>query len=414
VRKIKYKRAAKLLFNTAVITSLLFCLVFLGLIYKYKDEKSPGQIIDSAYYRIFGLPSVQWDSATPDTEGLSNNRLEELGKILEKHDTYALLIIRGGNIVFERYKHNQGKIRKYSTAAMAKAVTAVPVLLTTLSEGRINLDDPLWKYYPEMKNDPVRSQILIKHLIYHTSGIEDVDFYAGKQGMLSGWKAEYYDHPGKRFLYSMTVAPVKFTPDTREEYAGIGYYALAYATTRSIQGLEADNIDAYLRENIMRPLEIPDTSWNISYGKSYPVDDMNLYAFGSGAMYTARASARIGELMLNKGAWRGKNLIDPGLIDQILALDTNAPDIVSENHGWTLNINHRWSSLPADAFAGLGGGHQITLVVPSLDLIVVRYGKSFHGDDNIYQGDIYTTALDDKFFKPLVDCIIGPSSRMSQ
>jgi CubicO group peptidase (beta-lactamase class C family) len=72
---------------------------------------------------------------------------------------------------------------------MAKAVTAVPVLLTALSEGRINLDDPLWKYYPKLKNDPVRSQILIIHFIYHTSEIEDVDFYAGKQGILSGWKA---------------------------------------------------------------------------------------------------------------------------------------------------------------------------------------------------------------------------------
>jgi CubicO group peptidase (beta-lactamase class C family) len=412
MQKIKHKRATKLLFSAVIVTSLLLCLGFLGLIYKYKGEKSPGQIINSAYYKVFGLPSMQWDSVTPVTEGLDINKLEELGKILETYNTHALLIIRGGNIVFERYKNNQ--VKKYSTAAMAKAVTAVPVLLAALSEGRINLDDPLWKYYPKLKNDPVRSQILIKHLVYHTSGIEDVDFYAGKQGILSGWKAEYYDHPGKRFLYSMTVAPVKFTPGTREEYAGIGYYALAYAATRSIQGLEADNIEDYLRERIMRPLEIPDTSWSISYGKPHSVDDMSLYAFGSGAMYTARASARIGELMLDKGVWKGKNLIDPELIDQILAINTNTPDIVSENHGWTLNINHRWPSLPADAFAGLGGGHQITLVVPSLDLVVVRYGKSFHGDDNIYQGDIYTTALDEKFFRPLIDCIIGPSSRMTQ
>jgi CubicO group peptidase (beta-lactamase class C family) len=156
----------------------------------------------------------------------------------------------------------------------------------------------------------------------------------------------------------------------------------------------------------MRPLEIPDTSWNISYGKSHSVADMSLYAFGSGAIYIAKASARIGELMLNKGAWKGKNLIDPELIDQIFAINTNTQDIVSDNHGWP--------SLPADAFAALGGRHQITLVVPSLDLIVVRYGKSFHGDDNIYQGDIYTTALDEKFFKPLNDCIIGPNPRMTQ
>ena len=118
--------------------------------------------------------------------------------------------------------------------------------------------------------------------------------------------------------------------------------------------------------------------------------------------------------MLNKGEWKGKTLVDSELIDQILAINTNTPDIVSENHGWTLNIKHRWPSLPADAFAGLGGEHQITLVIPSLDLVVVRHGRSFLDIDDINQDDTFTKALDRKLFKPLIDSIIGPSSRMTQ
>jgi CubicO group peptidase (beta-lactamase class C family) len=414
MRTWKYKNATRILFKAVTITSLLLCLGFLGLIFKYMGEKSPSQIIHSAYYKVFGLPSVQWNYAAPETEGLATGKLEELSESLKAYNTHALLIIRGGNIVFERYKNNKSKTSQFSTAAMAKAVTAGPVLLTALSEGRISLDDPLWKYYPKLENDPIRSQILIRHLICHTSGIMNVSFPAGKQGKLTGWKTEYYENPDRRYLDSMTVAPVNFTPGTREEYSGVGYYALAYAVTRSIHGSEPDNIDAYLREKIMRPLGIPDSSWYLSYGKSHLVDGMNLYAFGSGAGYTARASARIGELMLNKGEWKGKTLIDSELIDQILAINTNTPDIVSENHGWTLNIKHRWPSLPADAFAGLGGGHQIILVIPSLDLIVVRHGSSFLDIDDINQDDTFTKALDRKLFKPLIDSIIGPSSRMTQ
>ncbi len=403
----------KVLFNSSIIILLILCLGFIGLVYKYRDEKTASQILTSAYYKIFGLPSVHWDTAQPADEGLSNSTLENLGKSLEAYDTYAFIVIRGGKLVYEKYSGKFRKTTKYSTAAMAKAVTAMPTLLAAMSEGRINLDDPLWNYYPQLKNDPIRSKILIKHLAFHTSGIEDVDFYMGKEGKLSGWKAEYYKNHDGRFLDALTVAPVKFTPGTREEYSGIGYYALAYAVTRSLQNAEYRDIYAYLREKIMRPLEIPDTSWHLSYGKSHSIDGMNLYAFGSGAVFTARACARIGELMLNKGKWKGKTLIDPKLIDQILAINTDTSNMVSENHGWTLNVKNRWPSLPADAYAGLGGGHQITLVIPSQDMVVVRYGRSFHGDDNIFQGEIYTAALDQKFFKPLFESIIGPSSRMA-
>jgi hypothetical protein len=35
-----------------------------------------------------------------------------------------------------------------------------------------------------------------------------------------------------------------------------------------------------------------------------------------------------------------------------------------------------WPEVPRDAFAGAGAGHQLLLVVPSLDLILVRFGES--------------------------------------
>ncbi|MBE7501773.1 MAG: hypothetical protein HS113_16005 [Verrucomicrobiales bacterium] len=56
--------------------------------------------------------------------------------------------------------------------------------------------------------------------------------------------------------------------------------------------------------------------------------------------------------------------------------------------GWS-NQEGDCEALPRDAFFGSGAGHQILLVVPSLDLVVVRFGslldqvdsdpRSFHG-----------------------------------
>jgi len=47
--------------------------------------------------------------------------------------------------------------------------------------------------------------------------------------------------------------------------------------------------------------------------------------------------------------------------------------------GAWLNSGGFWSSLPRDAVVGAGAGHQILLVVPSLDIVVVRLGQAGSG-----------------------------------
>jgi hypothetical protein len=61
-----------------------------------------------------------------------------------------------------------------------------------------------------------------------------------------------------------------------------------------------------------------------------------------------------------------------------------------------------WEHVPKDAFAGAGAGHQILLVVPSLDLIVVRFGSDL-SDDAENEG--FWTAAELKLFNPVMDAI---------
>lgn len=385
---------------------LLLAITSTAVVYLYNDDRSPGELLVAAYHKVFGLPVVPWVSVKPETEGINKARLDEFAKQLALRHTRAFILVRGSHIVFEWYAGNIKKTTKFSTAAMAKAVTAIPVLLSALSENRIKLDDPLWKYYPALEHTALRSQILIRHLAFHTSGIEDVDFNLAREDRLEDWKMDYYKNRSKRFHVALDSAPVNFTPGTRGEYSGVGYYALAYAITKSLQGQQADNLKDYLRTKIMRPLDIPDSSWKLNYGESYLIDGMELYAIGSGATYTARATARIGELMLNNGIWQGRNLLNPEWIDEVLARNTEPGPLISENHGWTLNKQKLWPSLPPDAFAGLGNNHQVILVIPSLDLVMVRHGASLDDDSTDYH-----STLDELLFKPLMETVDGAGSR---
>ena len=82
--------------------------------------------------------------------------------------------------------------------------------------------------------------------------------------------------------------------------------ALAYAVTASLKG---GDIRSLLKDRIFDPLGIPESAWSIGYGRAYEVDGLQLYANWGGASFTARAAARVGQLMMLQGMWNGRELI---------------------------------------------------------------------------------------------------------
>jgi len=391
---------------------LAILVVFLAAAYWPAFRKSLHAVLRR--HRRVPEPHVAWVSANADSEGVSLGALDSLRAGLAAERTQAFLVVRGNHVVYEWYAPTSGPNKRHAMTAMAKAVTGSVALLAVASDGRIALDDPAWKYIPAWKDDPVRSQIRINQLASHQSGLDDVDFFAGDS--LNGWKLTYWQHPEQRFSMAINTAPILFPPGTRVGYSGVGYYALAYALATSLKDAPLHDIRSELRERIMLPLGIPDDDWRLSYGQSYTADGMTLYAIGSGATYTARAAARIGQLILDGGRWRDRWLLDSGLVARSLrpASGLLPPDsggivapLLGASSGWRLNLRRTWPDVPRDALAGIGADHEVILVVPSLDLVMVRFGKALSPDPTQFEAD-----LRDRLLDPLMHAIVGPSSRM--
>jgi len=60
--------------------------------------------------------------------------------------------------------------------------------------------------------------------------------------------------------------------------------------------------------------------------------------------------------------------------------------------------------VPRDAFAGAGAGNQILLVVPSIDLIVVRNGVNLYDPT---EGEGFWAGLEKHLFNPLMESLIS-------
>jgi CubicO group peptidase (beta-lactamase class C family) len=365
-----------------------------------------------------------WQETVPEDVRMSTSALDALCDGLAERGTRSLLVVRHDRIAYEWYAPGRDATQRHYTASLAKALVGGLSLVLALADGRMDVDDPAWKYIPAWRDDPQKHKITIRHLATHSSGVEDAELSREERERalaagntrtqhhmdLPGWKGAFWRREPDPFSVAIHQAPVVFEPGTRYAYSNPGMAALAYAVTASLRDAPQQDIRSLLKEQVMDPIGAPEASWSIGYGRSYEVDGLSLYANWGGGEYTPRAVARVGRLMLRHGEWDGRQLIDPAWVRRALSYaGTPLPDRPSGNPQpgsglcWWTNFDGVWPELPRDAFAGAGAGNQILLVVPCRDLIVVRNGEDLF---DLERGEGFWGGAVRHLFAPLMDAFL--------
>jgi CubicO group peptidase (beta-lactamase class C family) len=353
----------------------------------------------------------RWEIVAPESEGLSRDALEQLRERLEQRGTDAFLVVKRDRLVYEWYapgwEHRDG----HFVASLAKGLVGGISLMLASCDGRIGLDDAVAKHVPEWSGDPERSQVTVRHLATHASGIPHASKTGRAAVTLERWEREFWSLSPDPFSRTIRDAPVLTPPGTAYRYSGPAFAVLTYAVTASLKGAAEDDILTLLDRRIMDPLGIPGSQWSIGYRESFTVDGMDLFPTWGGGEYSARATARVGQFLAHRGEWGGEQLVRKACVDEMMVhADTPRPEGWERRHqplpalGWWSNVEGSWPTAPRDAFAGLGAGHQVLFVVPSLDLVVVRYGTAL-GEDS-WDGD-YWVALEREIIRPVMALVSG-------
>jgi len=363
-----------------------------------------------------------WQQAEPESQGMSGPRLEALRDSLASKQTTGLVLVRNDRIVCEWYAPDYGPDKRHYNASMDKALVAGVSLAVAMSDGRISPDDPACKYIPAWKGHPQKSQITIRHLATHCSGIEnaalklsdeqrraimvEAEIRGRHQADLPGWKGDFWRRERSPFLIARDEAPVIFPPGSQYDYSNPGIGMLCYAVAASLRGAQHEDLLSLLRERIMRAIGIADDDWAIGYGTEYEAQGLKLHAGWGGGSYTARAIARVGRLMLRKGDWQGRQLINPAVVEAAVGYaGTPIPDRTldcqpASGLSWWTNCDGALAWLPRDAFAGMGAGNELLVVIPRLNMIIVRQGEQFTG--RLWAG------ADEHVFRPIMEAILPP------
>jgi CubicO group peptidase (beta-lactamase class C family) len=272
--------------------------------------------------------------------------------------TDAMLVVQGGRIVYERYGEGLTAENTFPSWSKAKSMThALTGLL--VGDGLVDIDAPA--DVPEWRGegDP-RGAITLDQLLRMSSGLKFTEEYDSEQPsdvieMLFG--------SGQADTAAFAANfPLAHEPGAVMAYSSGTTNIIARALARAL-GAHGPDFEAFMRRRLFEPL-----------GMTSPIpkfDDAGTFIGSSFCFCTARDFARFGLLYLRGGVWEDRLLLPEGWVDYARTRTPAAHDN-AEPYGaqWWLGLGGPGS------FSANGYDGQYTVVVPDLDLVLVRHGAT--------------------------------------
>jgi CubicO group peptidase (beta-lactamase class C family) len=328
-----------------------------------------------------------WPTATAESIGLDGERLCGIAARLKETEAnvHAVIIARHGKLVFEQYfpgydepwgmgegRHDFDAMNKHDMRSVSKSMVSLLVGIAIDRELIKSADEPVVKFFPDYSALKTAGwdNITLRHLLTMSSGIQWDENRA--------WKDPQNDEPhlgneADPFRYVLSK-PIATPPDTVWNYNGGGTDLLG----NIIERVSGQSLETFAREALFTPLGISDWEW-MKYRNEH-------VAAAAGLRLRPRDAAKIGQLVLNKGEWAGRQIVSAKWIEQSVTPRFQAIGYF----GGLFYYGQQWwmgRTLSGDkdvkwiAAQGLGG--QRIFIVPELDLVIVTtsglYGSGRQG-----------------------------------
>jgi CubicO group peptidase (beta-lactamase class C family) len=330
-----------------------------------------------------------WTIATPESVGLDGARLCGIRARLREMeaDVHAVVIVRHGRLVFEQYftgydepwgqdggQHTFDVTTKHDLRSASKSVVSLLVGIAIDRKLITSADEPVVKFFPEHADvkSPGWDQITLRRLLTMSSGMQWDEN--------RGWTDPKNDEPHLgseadpiRYVLSKPVAKA---PDALWTYNGGSTELLGNILERA----SGKPLEAFAREVLFQPLGISDVEW-----MNYPPNKK--ISAASGLRMRPRDAAKIGQLVLDHGAWNGKQVVSADWIVQSIKPRFQAIGYFSGlffyGQQWWLGRSIADGS-EVKWIAAMGSGGQRIFIVPDRDLVVMTtsglYFRPHQGD----------------------------------
>jgi CubicO group peptidase (beta-lactamase class C family) len=320
-------------------------------------------------------PTQLWPVAEPDPE-VDQDRLEhQVATIFDGRQakrigrSHALVVVHHGRVVAERYGPGVAASQRLISWSTAKSMLDAAIGILA-GRGALDIDAPA--AVPEWQHaDDPRAAITLRQLLEFRSGlawsedyVDDAEsdviamlFGEGQDDVAAYAAAKpLADPPGTRFCYSSGTSNIV------SRIAGDVIAADAGVDPSDPSAAEAA-VRTFLTTELFGPLGMASASPRF--------DRAGTWIASSYTYCTARDFARFAYLYLRDGVWDGRRLLPEGWVDR--ARRPTSVDADGDGHGAHFWL---WDQNPWGAFNAAGYEGQYFVIVPALDLVVVRLGKT--------------------------------------
>ncbi|MEM1152407.1 MAG: serine hydrolase [Pseudomonadota bacterium] len=285
--------------------------------------------------------------------------------------TNALLVLHKGQLLSERYREPFGAETRFESWSMGKTIAAT-LFGVALQQGAVDLDmDALFEDWSGTE-DP-RREIKARNLLNMASGLE----FSGSYGRTEDTSRKqengrFLDHI---YVYAGGVnshefcigKPLSDTPGQSGRYRNCDpLLTMGLIRERACHGSVQDFL-TWPYEQLLNRIG--------ANGMVLETDRFGHFLISGHDYGRARDWARLGQLHLQRGAWGGEQILPESFAEFVRAPAREAWPPGHAYGGFTyVNADKIMPTLPEDAFIMSGGGRQRTVIVPSLDLVIVRLG----------------------------------------
>ncbi|MBI2733966.1 MAG: serine hydrolase [Aquabacterium sp.] len=300
---------------------------------------------------------------------------ESTAQLNKKKNTIAFLVAHQGRLIHERYAKDYQRDQPQLGWSMTKSLTAM-VAGAMVTDGLLSIDAPVG--LPQWTGSP-KAAITWRQLLTMSPGL--------------AWKEDYTgSNDTTEMLFSQADEgswaadrPLTSPPGTVFNYS-TGSPTIAMLRMKQLLGGSHQALYDYYQRRLLTPL-------GIRHGVIEP-DATGTPIGGARGVLRPVDWLRLGQLIAQGGQWQGQTLINEEAMKFLVG-----PSSANAGYGgyiWRQASDEVPSDLaarlPTDTVFFLGHMGQLTVIVPSKQLVVVRMGASF--DKETVKRDVMGTVAD--------------------
>jgi CubicO group peptidase (beta-lactamase class C family) len=273
-------------------------------------------------------------------------------------DIHSVMIVRDGSVVYSRWQSEGADTVPHVLHSVSKTFTATAVGLA-IADGKMSLTDKVIDFFPDKLPAEVSDHLkkmTVRHLLTMTCGHDTEP--TGIRGEGADWVKAFLEHP------------VVHEPGTFYLYNSLGTYMLSAI----VQQVTGQKVVDYLDTRLFQPLHIDKPKWEES--------PQGINTGGWGLYLKTEDLAKMGQLLLQKGEWNGKQLIPAEWVAEMSKKqvdsinpgtrleEAESKGMTPETSDWMQGYGYQmWRCRPG-CFRADGARGQYIIVVPDRNAVI--------------------------------------------